>query len=53
VCVADFSLIDGKLYKMGPNGILRRCVMEAERPLILEESHEGITGGNYVRKENA
>jgi hypothetical protein len=53
VRVADFSLIVGQLYKMGPDEILRRCVMEAEIPLILAEAHEGITGGHYARKENA
>jgi hypothetical protein len=36
---------------MGPDEILRRCVMEAERPLILAEAHEGITGGHYAGKE--
>jgi hypothetical protein len=36
---------------MGPDEILRRCVMEVERPMILEESHEGIVGGHYVGKE--
>jgi hypothetical protein len=46
----DFSLIDGHIYNMGPDEILRRCVMEAEQPLILTESHEGITGGHYVGK---
>jgi hypothetical protein len=46
-----FSLIDGQLYKMGPDEILRRCVMETERPLILVEAHEGIAGGHYARKE--
>jgi hypothetical protein len=30
VRAADFSLIAGHLYKMGPDEILRRCVMEAE-----------------------
>jgi hypothetical protein len=35
---------------MGPNEILRRCVMEEERPLILEESHVGIAGGHYAGK---
>jgi hypothetical protein len=35
VRVAYFSLIVEKIYKMGPDEILRRCVMEAERPLIL------------------
>jgi hypothetical protein len=51
VCAADFSLIAGKIYKMGPDEILRRCVMEEERPLILEEAHEGIAGGHYAGKE--
>jgi hypothetical protein len=36
---------------MGPDEILRRCVMEAERPLILAEAHEGIVGGHYAGKE--
>jgi transposase InsO family protein len=36
---------------MGPNEILRICVMEAERLLILMESHEGIAGGHYEGKE--
>jgi hypothetical protein len=51
VHAADFSLIAGQLYKMGPDEILRRCVMEAERPLILIEAHEGIIGGHYAGKE--
>jgi hypothetical protein len=50
VRAADFSLIAGKLYKMGPDEILRRCVMEAKGPLILEKSHEGIVGGHYAGK---
>jgi transposase InsO family protein len=36
---------------MGPDEILRRCVMETEKPLILAESHEGIVGGHYTGKE--
>jgi hypothetical protein len=53
VRVAYFSLIDGQLYKMGPDEILRICVMETKRPLILEEAHEGITRGHYVGKATA
>jgi hypothetical protein len=30
VCTAKFSLITRQLYKMGPDEILRRCVMEEE-----------------------
>jgi hypothetical protein len=48
--IAYFSLIVGQLYKMGPGEIPRRCVMEAEHPMMLEEYHEGIARGNYARK---
>jgi hypothetical protein len=51
VRAADFSLIASQLYKMGLDEILRRCVMEVERPLILIEAHEGIAGGHYTGKE--
>jgi hypothetical protein len=51
VHAAYFSLIAGQLYKMGPNEVLRRCVMEVEIPLILVEAHEGIAGGHYTGKE--
>jgi hypothetical protein len=47
----DYQLITGHLYKMGANNIMRRYVLENERPRILAESHEGITGGNYVGKD--
>jgi hypothetical protein len=53
VCVADFSLIVSQLYKLGPDEILRRCLMEIERPLILPEAHEGIAGGHYTGRETA
>jgi hypothetical protein len=53
VRAAEFSLIVGQLYNMGPNEILRRCVMEAERPLILAETHEGIVERHYAGKEIA
>jgi hypothetical protein len=50
VRTAYFSFIVGQLYNMGPDEIVRRCVMEIERPLILAESHEGIAGGHYEGK---
>jgi hypothetical protein len=53
VRAADFSLMASQLYKMGPNEILRRCVIEAEHPLILTEAYEGIAGGHYVGKATA
>jgi hypothetical protein len=36
---------------MGTDNILRRCVLEHERPRILAEAHEGIVGGHYARKK--
>jgi hypothetical protein len=49
----DYQLIAGNLYKMGADGILRRCVLEHERPVILEEVHDGIVGGHYAGRETA
>jgi len=50
VRATDFSLLAGQLYKMGPDEILRICVMEEERPMILVEAHEVIAGGHYTGK---
>jgi hypothetical protein len=50
VRVADYELIAGHLYKINTYIILRRCVLEHERPIILAESHEGIDGGHYAGK---
>ena len=53
VRAADFTLIAGQLYKMGPDEILPRCVIEHENPLILAEAHSGAAGGHYVGKATA
>jgi hypothetical protein len=50
VRIADFLLIARELYKIELHEILRRGVMEEERPLILAKGHEGITGGHYAVK---
>jgi hypothetical protein len=50
VKVVDYQLIAGSLYKLGADGILRRCVVEHERPTILAEAHDGIAGGHYAGK---
>jgi hypothetical protein len=46
-----YQLIAGNLYKLGADGILRCCVLEHERPMILEEAHDGIAGGHYAGRE--
>jgi hypothetical protein len=48
----DYQLIVGNLYKLGAYGILRHCVLEHERSIILEEAHDGIVGGHYAGKIN-
>ena len=45
-----FTLIAGQLYKLGPDEILRRYVLEHERQQILAEAHAGIAGGHYAGK---
>ena len=42
VRAADYKLIAGNLYKMGAYNILRRCVIEHERPRNLAQDHEGM-----------
>ena len=46
--VADFTLIVGQLYKLRPDEILHRYVLEHERRRILEEAHVGVVGGHYA-----
>jgi hypothetical protein len=50
VRTADFQLIDGHLYKLGADGILRRCMLDHEHSMVLGEADEAIVGGNYARK---
>jgi len=47
---ADYQLIAGRLYKLGPDEILRRCILNHEKASVLEEAHRGIAGGHYARK---
>ena len=35
---------------MGPNEILRHCVLEHEKLMILKEAHVGVAGGHYTGK---
>ena len=47
VKVADFTRIAGQLYKLGPDEVLQKSVLDHERPMILVEPHARIAGGNY------
>lgn len=53
VRAADYQLIAGQLYKSGLDNILRRCVLDHERPEILWECHSGVAGGHVGGKATA
>jgi len=46
----DYQLIVGKLYKLGLDSILRRCVLDHERQDILWECHSGVARGHVGGK---
>jgi hypothetical protein len=45
--VAPFTIINGYLYKMGMDDVLRRCVPEHEREDIINEAHAGAVWGSF------
>ena len=49
----DFTMITGKLYKFRLDEVLRRYVVDHERPMIPIEAHTGIAGGHYSGKPTA
>ena len=48
VKVAYFTLITGQLYKLGPDEVLRRCMMLHEKEAIIREAHLGTAGGHFA-----
>ena len=42
-----FTLINGNLYKLGLDDVLRRCALEHEREDIIQEAHSGEAGGQF------
>ena len=44
---APYNLINGFLYKMGLDGILRRCVLEQERDNIMYKAHYRLVGRHF------
>lgn len=45
--VAPYTLINGNLYKLGLDDILRRCFLEHERKDIIQEAHSGTAGDHF------
>jgi len=50
VRAVDYQLIAGQLYNLGPDEILRRCILDHEKASILEEVHRGVARGHYGGK---
>ena len=45
--VVPYSLINGFLYKLGLDEVLRRSILEYERERIMHEAHYGPAGGHF------
>ena len=43
-----YTLINGNLYRLGLDAILRRCSLEHERKKIIQEAHSGVEGGHFL-----
>jgi hypothetical protein len=50
--VAPFTIINGYLYKMGMDDVLRRCVPEHEREDIINEAHAGAARRTFSGQHN-
>ena len=46
--LVQFIVISHELYRMGADGILRRCVPMSARYLVISESHTGDAGGHFT-----
>ena len=44
---APYTLINGFLYRLGIDDILRRCVLDHEKVGIMDEAHSGSAGGHF------
>ena len=47
----EYTIIMGKLYKLGPDKILCRCIFNHEKKCIMVEVHVRFSRGIYVEKE--
>jgi hypothetical protein len=42
-----YTLNDGHLHKLRPNGVLKQCLTPIEAFKVLVEFHEGLARGHY------
>ena len=44
----NFTIIDKALYRLGRDGIIRRCVPRSARQKVIQEAHAGDAGGHFA-----
>jgi len=49
----NYQLVLENIYKLVIYGILRRCMFDHEKPILLWEIHDDQGGGKYRGKANA
>ena len=47
-----FTMIGNVLYRLGRDGIIRRCVPRSARVQVIEEAHGGDSGGAFFLRDN-
>ena len=45
-----FTIVGSELYRVGVDGVLRRCVPIFARNMVITNSHLGGVGGHFVAK---
>jgi hypothetical protein len=50
---APFTMLGSVLYRLGKDGILRRCIFESEVDNILEGCHSDVCGGHFAGDSTA
>ena len=49
--IVKFTIIDKALYRLGRDGIIRRCVPRSARQQVIHEAHAGDTGGHFAESD--
>jgi hypothetical protein len=50
---APFTMLGSVLYKLGKDGVLRRCIFESEVENILQGCHADVCGGHFAGDSTA
>ena len=45
-----FTIIEGKLYQLGQDNVLRKCLDYNQGQVILKQLHDGPAGGHFATR---